>query len=998
MTVSASTAYSHHHRDKRARELMKFMMGMLFFLLIMVTFLALQLPPPASSSSTKSLAGRLRLSTRRSAKGDRRIAIIIPFVAQYAESLPSYLPAFCVGASHAKDVADFLLFHNGVLDGAMASTSGSSNGTNSFFLEHRCPSNVKFISLGSTLQFAQLLLRVVFDFKRAKAESKSKKADAAADDDDPKAPAAEEQHQEEHDVLAFESRPQLEQLVAKHMHVHPYSLVEFKPAYGYIFQEYLEGYSHWGYSDVDILFGDLGRWIEDDEWSDFDIVTYGYGDQNRAYLRGQFTFHKNVPRINLLWRDCHYLSDLDRRLDDAVRGKAKYKFESAEGCYSAAVLKHSDLRVKYAVKAWTDVNDKHDTVGTHGLYLSRNVDKGRGVIYKPQSAESGRDLLELGPRWFEKDAVYRDKKQPLQVPVGELVEIDLPTDVSNHDANCMYWVQSRYQKTLCLTDLVSHSENLFWINGKLYKRAFETVPLESNVATGPFFHFQEWKRYYRPSQLAPLHLESRVQSFVLTKEGAIPIPDPSFVEPWRSRVTSSPLQASLKHWSILATASSSASTKPDDRSLLPRNLYCLVSGPRKFPPTPPTSECYYQVSWQDETGMEILSGAPGWSTTTVNAELDVTLVLTLQFTDAQTKNGQALAGIVDVLSENLIRWQGRPAVAILHLAGVTEEAVEFLRQRFDPVKNHPSFDNALIAVLYQEEDDAISRKALVNMAIDAVPTRWYVSGLELERGLILSLDSVVFAHRAAYSHRHVHGHAFLIPQFAYEGAVEAAASPGLADLAGEHKLGNVKAPSEMEKLCASDAVVRLEKADDLWWAQLQALLSTGEDSNPDPDPDPDPDIDLSKRALLIQAMELELMEYLTDQHHLKMFALDESPILMTDNVGPYHGIRTDEVAREVEELGGRRCYNGLRLAQLAAFGYKLDTLGGAFAVSSAETRRASSWGIDDGVSGTTRCDGCFMLPERHEEILEDIIKDEIRRAGKAAVIWAEMHELHVATK
>ena len=32
--------------------------------------------------------------------------------------------------------------------------------------------------------------------------------------------------------------------------------------------------------------------IEGDEWEDYDIVTYTFGDQNRAYLRGQFTFHK----------------------------------------------------------------------------------------------------------------------------------------------------------------------------------------------------------------------------------------------------------------------------------------------------------------------------------------------------------------------------------------------------------------------------------------------------------------------------------------------------------------------------------------------------------------------------------------------------------------------------------------------------------------------------------------------------------------------------------
>jgi hypothetical protein len=152
--------------------------------------------------------------------------------------------------------------------------------------------------------------------------------------------------------------------------------------------------------------------------------------------------------------------------------------------------------------------------------------------------------------------------------------------------------------------------------------------------------------------------------------------------------------------------------------------------------------------------------------------------------------------------------------------------------------------------------------------------------------------------------------------------------------------------------------------------------------------------DLSERAQRIQEMETDLVEYLTDRHHLKMFALDESPILLTDNFGPYDGIRTDEVAREVEELGGRRCYNGLRLAQFAALGYQLDVLAGAYAVSTPESRRAaSSAGVDENsMTGSSRCDGCFMFAEQHEEILEDIITDEIRRVGKAAVLWAEKYE------
>ena len=32
-----------------------------------------------------------------------------------------------------------------------------------------------------------------------------------------------------------------------------YKLCDYKPLYGYIFQEYIEGYDYWGYCDIDTL-------------------------------------------------------------------------------------------------------------------------------------------------------------------------------------------------------------------------------------------------------------------------------------------------------------------------------------------------------------------------------------------------------------------------------------------------------------------------------------------------------------------------------------------------------------------------------------------------------------------------------------------------------------------------------------------------------------------------------------------------------------------------
>lgn len=42
---------------------------------------------------------------------------------------------------------------------------------------------------------------------------------------------------------------------------HPYKLCDLKPAYGYIFESYINDYEYWGHCDCDVVFGDLGETI-----------------------------------------------------------------------------------------------------------------------------------------------------------------------------------------------------------------------------------------------------------------------------------------------------------------------------------------------------------------------------------------------------------------------------------------------------------------------------------------------------------------------------------------------------------------------------------------------------------------------------------------------------------------------------------------------------------------------------------------------------------------
>lgn len=41
----------------------------------------------------------------------------------------------------------------------------------------------------------------------------------------------------------------------------PYKLCDYKPAYGYIFSNYIKGFKMWGYCDTDLIFGNIGEFI-----------------------------------------------------------------------------------------------------------------------------------------------------------------------------------------------------------------------------------------------------------------------------------------------------------------------------------------------------------------------------------------------------------------------------------------------------------------------------------------------------------------------------------------------------------------------------------------------------------------------------------------------------------------------------------------------------------------------------------------------------------------
>lgn len=68
----------------------------------------------------------------------------------------------------------------------------------------------------------------------------------------------------------------------------PYKLCDYRPAYGYIFEEYLEGYEFWGHCDLDMVLGDIMGFLSTD------VLT----ENMKIYQHGHLCMYRNLPEVN----------------------------------------------------------------------------------------------------------------------------------------------------------------------------------------------------------------------------------------------------------------------------------------------------------------------------------------------------------------------------------------------------------------------------------------------------------------------------------------------------------------------------------------------------------------------------------------------------------------------------------------------------------------------------------------------------------------------------
>lgn len=102
-----------------------------------------------------------------------------------------------------------------------------------------------------------------------------------------------------------------------------YKLCDFKPTYGLVFADYLKGYAFWGHCDIDMIFGDIGAFINDDILAKYDRILY----------LGHLSLYRNTEKINTLCLKC----DLDWHT--ILTSATNYGFDEDQGLYKEFINK-----------------------------------------------------------------------------------------------------------------------------------------------------------------------------------------------------------------------------------------------------------------------------------------------------------------------------------------------------------------------------------------------------------------------------------------------------------------------------------------------------------------------------------------------------------------------------------------------------------------------------------------------------------------------------------
>ncbi len=145
----------------------------------------------------------------------------------------------------------------------------------------------------------------------------------------------------------------------------PYKICDYRPAYGLVFKEYLKEYDFWGYSDLDVLFGNIRKFVTDDKLEKYD----------RIYTNGYLSFYRNTEEVNNWFRTL--LTKPGREnWKEVFSTEQNWEYDEWAGHRGGGIthIIEDNNKPLYMVKDWANILPRYGYLSyrDHGVY-AKNV-------------------------------------------------------------------------------------------------------------------------------------------------------------------------------------------------------------------------------------------------------------------------------------------------------------------------------------------------------------------------------------------------------------------------------------------------------------------------------------------------------------------------------------------------------------------------------------------------------------------------------------------------
>lgn len=235
----------------------------------------------------------------------------------------------------------------------------------------------------------------------------------------------------------------------------PYKLCDYKPAYGFLFEEYIKGYEYWGHCDCDLIFGNLENILTP-------LLDKKY---DKLFAAGHLTIYKNTKAnirrfmkayqgkelykeafttddIYVFDEDCKYDHNIHSIFIDQNTNMYHEDLSMNPSIYSAKYI-----RAKYSLQHREFINEPYiktryywDKGNIIALEIRNNHIIAKEYLYihlQMRKMRLNKDILEADLMQFLPDRFVEEKRLPVSIKQMHVITIKCPY---------LYWVDVYLKK------------------------------------------------------------------------------------------------------------------------------------------------------------------------------------------------------------------------------------------------------------------------------------------------------------------------------------------------------------------------------------------------------------------------------------------------------------------------------------------------------------------------------------------------------------------------